>query len=289
MGRSTSRRIFSKLAGYDYDGWAVLEWECCHQAPRGWRARRRAVHPRPHHPRDASARSTISRASGTDEKANRRLQGERWRPVRRLRLGMVGGGEGAFIGGVHRIAARIDDQWELAAREFPVRSAKSPSRSASALGLDAGPLLWRFPHDGRERGWRAPIASRRCRIVTPNSTHHAIARAFLDAGIPGDLRQAADHQRLQARAQSRRGRSPRRAPALHPHAQLFRLSDDARRRAHGGGRRARQDPRRAGRNMRRTGWRQSRPATSRPTGAAIPPRGPRRRAGRYRHARLPAR
>ena len=34
---------------------------------------------------------------------------------RRLRLGMVGGGEGAFIGAVHRIAARIDDRFELVA------------------------------------------------------------------------------------------------------------------------------------------------------------------------------
>ena len=36
-------------------------------------------------------------------------------PARRLRLGMVGGGEGAFIGAVHRIAARIDDEWDLVA------------------------------------------------------------------------------------------------------------------------------------------------------------------------------
>ena len=36
-------------------------------------------------------------------------------PGRRLRLGMVGGGEGAFIGAVHRIAARLDDRYELVA------------------------------------------------------------------------------------------------------------------------------------------------------------------------------
>src|ERR671916_512291 len=36
-------------------------------------------------------------------------------PKRRLRLGMVGGGRGAFIGAVHRIAARLDDRWELVA------------------------------------------------------------------------------------------------------------------------------------------------------------------------------
>ena len=33
----------------------------------------------------------------------------------RLKLGMVGGGQGAFIGAVHRMAARLDDQWELVA------------------------------------------------------------------------------------------------------------------------------------------------------------------------------
>ena len=35
---------------------------------------------------------------------------------RRLRLGMVGGGDGAFIGAVHRIAARLDDCYEIVAR-----------------------------------------------------------------------------------------------------------------------------------------------------------------------------
>ncbi|MCB1516650.1 MAG: gfo/Idh/MocA family oxidoreductase, partial [Hyphomicrobiaceae bacterium] len=33
----------------------------------------------------------------------------------RIRLGMVGGGNDAFIGGVHRIASRIDDKYELVA------------------------------------------------------------------------------------------------------------------------------------------------------------------------------
>jgi len=36
----------------------------------------------------------------------------------RLRLGMVGGGEGAFIGAVHRLAARMDDEFELVAGAF---------------------------------------------------------------------------------------------------------------------------------------------------------------------------
>ena len=47
---------------------------------------------------------------------------------RRIRLGMVGGGQGAFIGAVHRIAARIDDQYELVAGALssdPVRARDS--------------------------------------------------------------------------------------------------------------------------------------------------------------------
>ena len=47
---------------------------------------------------------------------------------RRLRLGMVGGGQGAFIGGVHRIAARLDDHYELVAGAF----ASDPDRSRAA-------------------------------------------------------------------------------------------------------------------------------------------------------------
>jgi len=42
--------IFSKLAQYDYPGWAVLEWGCCIKHPEDG-ARRRPLYPRPHHPR----------------------------------------------------------------------------------------------------------------------------------------------------------------------------------------------------------------------------------------------
>ncbi|MFL5136665.1 MAG: gfo/Idh/MocA family oxidoreductase, partial [Microvirga sp.] len=50
---------------------------------------------------------------------------------RRLRLGMVGGGRGAFIGAVHRIAARLDDRWELVAGAL----SSDPER-AKASGQD---------------------------------------------------------------------------------------------------------------------------------------------------------
>ena len=43
------------------------------------------------------------------------IEGRSEKASGKIRLGMVGGGQGAFIGAVHRIAARIDDRWELVA------------------------------------------------------------------------------------------------------------------------------------------------------------------------------
>src|SRR2546428_11927683 len=55
---------------------------------------------------------------------------------RRLRLGMVGGGPGAFIGSVHRLAARVDDHFELVAAALT----SDPTRSrAAAVGLHIAP------------------------------------------------------------------------------------------------------------------------------------------------------
>ena len=53
----------------------------------------------------------------------------------RIRLGMVGGGSGAFIGAVHRIAARIDDHYELVAGALSSTPEKS-RQSGAELGLD---------------------------------------------------------------------------------------------------------------------------------------------------------
>ncbi|ABL72500.1 Gfo/Idh/MocA family protein [Paracoccus denitrificans] len=97
----------------------------------------------------------------------------------RIRLGMVGGGQGAFIGGVHRIAARIDDQYELVAGCFSSTPGKSTA-SAAELGV------------GRAYGDFAQMAMREARrkdgieavaIVTPNHLHAPVAREFLKRGI----------------------------------------------------------------------------------------------------------
>jgi predicted dehydrogenase len=100
---------------------------------------------------------------------------------RRLRLGMVGGGQGAFIGAVHRLAARMDDRYELVAGAF----SSDPNRAkASAAELRIAPE--RAYGDFREMAERE--AAREdgidaVAIVTPNHLHHAPAKAFLEAGI----------------------------------------------------------------------------------------------------------
>ena len=58
----------------------------------------------------------------------------------RIRLGMVGGGEGAFIGAVHRIASRIDDHYDLVAGALSSTPDKA-RRSGATLGLAGGPDL----------------------------------------------------------------------------------------------------------------------------------------------------
>jgi predicted dehydrogenase len=101
--------------------------------------------------------------------------------ARRLRLGMVGGGRGAFIGAVHRIAARLDDRWEFVAGALSL----DPERAR----LSGEDLLLR---PDRIYGDFAEMARREKRrkdgidavaIVTPNHAHAPAARAFLKAGI----------------------------------------------------------------------------------------------------------
>ncbi|MFM0328528.1 Gfo/Idh/MocA family protein [Paraburkholderia strydomiana] len=100
-------------------------------------------------------------------------------PSRRLRLGMVGGGQGAFIGAVHRIAARLDDRFELVAGAL----SSDPER-ARASAAEAG--IARSYADWQEMA-RAEAALDdgidAVAIVTPNHLHAPVATAFLEAGI----------------------------------------------------------------------------------------------------------
>jgi predicted dehydrogenase len=101
--------------------------------------------------------------------------------ARRLRLGMIGGGHGAYIGGIHRFAARLDGQYDLVAGAFDIDAARG-----HAFAVEN--------HIAPERSYddyRAMIEAERQRpdcvdvvaICTPNHTHFPIAKSFLEAGF----------------------------------------------------------------------------------------------------------
>ena len=102
---------------------------------------------------------------------------------RRLRYGMVGGGEGAFIGAVHRHAMALDRRYDFAAGALSSTPEKA-RRSGAALGL---------PDDRNYPTWEAMLEGELARpaderidlvvIVTPNHVHYPVAKAFADAGI----------------------------------------------------------------------------------------------------------
>lgn len=99
----------------------------------------------------------------------------------RIRLGMVGGGEGAFIGAVHRIAARLDDRYELVAGALSASSDKA-MRSAEAIGLRSDRSYPDFQTMARIEAARSD-GIEAVAIVTPNHLHAPVAEAFLEAGI----------------------------------------------------------------------------------------------------------
>jgi predicted dehydrogenase len=98
---------------------------------------------------------------------------------RRLRLGMVGGGPGAFIGAVHRIAARLDDRYELVAAAL---SSNAERGLAAARELHISRAYRGFEEMASSESKR-PDGIEVVSIVTPNHLHYAPAKAFLEAGI----------------------------------------------------------------------------------------------------------
>jgi predicted dehydrogenase len=103
------------------------------------------------------------------------------RANRRIRLGMVGGGEGAFIGAVHRIAARLDDHYELCAGAL-ASSADKAQRSGRDLGLSEDRIYSDYATMAKAEGARTD-GIEAVTIVTPNHLHAPVATAFLKAGI----------------------------------------------------------------------------------------------------------
>ena len=100
---------------------------------------------------------------------------------RRIRLGMVGGGQGAFIGAVHRIAARLDDHYALVAGALSSEP-KRAKASAAELGLDPERSYGDF-HAMAEAEAKRKDGIEAVSIVTPNHMHFPVAKAFLEAGI----------------------------------------------------------------------------------------------------------
>jgi predicted dehydrogenase len=99
----------------------------------------------------------------------------------RIRLGMVGGGQGAFIGAVHRLAARMDDQYEFVAGALSSNPEKAKS-SAAELGLAAERSYGSFAEMAKAEARRSD-GIEAVSIVTPNHVHYPAAKAFIEAGI----------------------------------------------------------------------------------------------------------
>ena len=99
----------------------------------------------------------------------------------RLNWGMIGGGEGSQIGPVHRISAGLDGQFTMVAGALDAVPERGKA-FARSLGIAPDRCYgdWREMLEGeRNRPDRLDLVT----VATPNATHHAITKAFLEAGI----------------------------------------------------------------------------------------------------------
>ena len=98
-----------------------------------------------------------------------------------IRLGMIGGGNDAFIGRVHRIASRIDGRFQLVAGALSSTAEKSKA-SGAALGLAEDRCYGDFTEMAKREA-RLKDGVEAVAIVTPNHVHYPAAREFLKRGI----------------------------------------------------------------------------------------------------------
>ena len=102
-------------------------------------------------------------------------------PSRRLRLGFVGGGQGALIGQVHANGARLSNRWDIVAGALSSNSERAKASGKAWLLADdrvySDYLEMARAEAAREDGIEAVS------IVTPNHLHAPIAKAFMDVGI----------------------------------------------------------------------------------------------------------
>ena len=99
----------------------------------------------------------------------------------KLRLGMVGGGHGAFIGAVHRMAARLDDEFELIAAALSADPARAIA-SGQALGLAPERIYESYTQMLEHEAARADRIDA-VAIVTPNHLHFPVAKLALELGF----------------------------------------------------------------------------------------------------------
>jgi len=101
--------------------------------------------------------------------------------MQKIKLGMVGGGKDAFIGSIHRMAARLDDRYDLVAGALSSSPIKA-SESAAEIGIDKKRSYTSYQEMAKKEGKLADgidvVA-----IVTPNHLHADVAKVFLEAGI----------------------------------------------------------------------------------------------------------
>ena len=96
---------------------------------------------------------------------------------RRLRLGVVGGGPGSFIGTVHRAAARLDDHYEIVAAVMS-RNPERARRRGRAASPRSAPMSITAGREAERADGIDVLA-----IMTPNDTHYPIARDALASGL----------------------------------------------------------------------------------------------------------
>ena len=101
--------------------------------------------------------------------------------IKKIKIGMVGGGEGAFIGEIHRIASRIDNRFELVAGALSSDSSRAID-SGENLGISGDRIYTSYEQMARTENARADGIDAVV-IVTPNHLHFPVARAFLQQGI----------------------------------------------------------------------------------------------------------
>ena len=101
--------------------------------------------------------------------------------MRQIKLGMVGGGQGAFIGSVHRIAARLDNHYKLIAGVLS-STPETSKTSASEIGITEDRSYSSYNEMAEKESSRQD-GIEAVSIVTPNHLHFPIAEAFLSKGI----------------------------------------------------------------------------------------------------------